>query len=164
MPKYVQQKGLGFLASSFILFICLLIIGWVFWENQGVFLLFLILVVYTFFHTKKQQRKFFKLANERKDNNIGTFTKSFDYRNIDTWIIRAVYEQLQEDLPFPILANDHLFNDLEMDEEYIMDIMNEIAQRTGITLDNIEKNSYYQKLNTVSDLVYFFQNQSLKKG
>ena len=76
-----------------------------------------------------------------------------------------MYEQLQENLSsvhpdFPIRANDHIFDELFIDsEDFNEDIVEEIAQRTGRTLDGVESNPYYGKVNTVAELVYYFNLQ-----
>ena len=79
-----------------------------------------------------------------------------------------MYEQLQAhvsppEIIVPIFASDHLFEDLEIEEEELGEtLMEEIAQRTGRSFKDIEKNPYFKNLNTVSDLVYLFQNQPLE--
>ena len=103
-----------------------------------------------------------------KGHDIGNFARSFNCRKIDTWVIRAVYEQIQdyvstEKITLPIYAEDNLFEDLEIGEEDLYeDLSEEIAQRTGRSFDNVENNPYFNKVNTVGDLVNFFNNQPLK--
>lgn len=144
--------------------------GGLFWQIPYILLTVPVFIVGCYFHHRIYQKKISKLASEREGLDVGTFAKSFDYRNIDTWIIRAVYEQLQkyvstDETILPILPGDHLFNDLEIDEEDLEEnLMEEISQRTGRSFEDIEKNPYYENLNTVSDLVHLFQNQPFKKG
>ncbi|HVX90748.1 MAG TPA: hypothetical protein VHC20_03920, partial [Candidatus Paceibacterota bacterium] len=90
--------------------------------------------------------------------------RSFERRRVDTWVIRAVYEQLQSHLgtekPVPIRATDSLANDLLVDDEDLdMDIAEEILQRTGRSMKDTERNPYYGKVRTVADLVYFVNEQ-----
>ena len=49
---------------------------------------------------------------------------------------------------------------LEIDDEDLdMDLVAEIGQRTGRSMENAEKNPYYGKVSTVEDLVLFFNLQ-----
>ena len=45
------------------------------------------------------------------------------------------------------------------DEDLDLDLVEEISERTGISLDNYEQNPYYGKVNTVRNLVLFFNQQ-----
>lgn len=108
------------------------------------------------------RRRLQSLAAARAGESIGTFARFLDYRSIDTWIIRAVYEGLQEYLPdgFPLRPEDRWREDLEIDEEdFEMDLVPEIAQRAGRSLEGAESNPYYGKVQTVGDLVHFLNLQ-----
>jgi hypothetical protein len=60
---------------------------------------------------------------------------------VDTWVIRAVYDALQDYLvpafpDFPLRASDRLVKTLVADADDLdMDIVAEIAQRTGRSLE-----------------------------
>ena len=101
---------------------------------------------------------------EREGEDIGTFARSFDYRNIDTWVIRAVYEAVSQFLSYkdgkcPVRASDRLLEDIGLDSEELDDIIDEVIYRTGIVDQDWDKNPYYDKLETVRDLVLFFDAQ-----
>lgn len=107
-----------------------------------------------------------RIDEERIGESICTFARSFDCRKVDTWVIRAVYEQIQNYLKradYPDLAirsEDHLFNTLPIDEEdFFLGIDEEISQRTGRTCDFEESNPMNHKVETVGDLVHFYNNQ-----
>ena len=105
-----------------------------------------------------------KLAKQRKNEDIGTFTRSLDYRNIDTWIIRSTYEEISHELGFrnkslPIRISDDLEKDLELDDEDLFYIYNRIVARVGISNKETEKNPYYGKVETVKDLILFLNAQ-----
>ena len=69
----------------------------------------------------------------------------------------------QKKIHLPILATDHLKKDLNIDEDMLDDIiMEKIAQRTGRTFEDCEKNPYFNNLNTVSDVVGYFSYQPLE--
>ncbi|MES2899557.1 MAG: hypothetical protein V4723_07500 [Pseudomonadota bacterium] len=76
-----------------------------------------------------------------------------------------MYEQLQESLAyahpaFPVRASDNLKAELRLDDEDLdMDLAAQVEQRTGISLDCSETNPHYGKINTVKDVVMFFQAQ-----
>lgn len=108
------------------------------------------------------------MARERLGDSICTFARAFDYRKIDTRIIRAVHEEMQhhfegEVKSFPIRASDRFEKDLQIDSEDLEDMAQVIAYRTQRSLDNYEANPFYGKLETVSDLVLFFSHQPLKQ-
>ncbi|MYM87102.1 hypothetical protein GTP91_07895 [Rugamonas sp. FT82W] len=105
------------------------------------------------------------LAAEREGESICDFARDFDTRQVDTWIVRAVYEQLQYHLAdvspaFPVRASDRLKEDLLLDDDDLdMDIAQEVEQRAGRSLDDTSTNPYFGKVKTVRDLVMFFQSQ-----
>lgn len=112
-----------------------------------------------------QKRQLRMLASQRPGESICEFARSFDPRVIDTWVIRAVYEQLQANvassLPnFPLRAADRLSRPLIFDQDDLdMAIVPEIAERTGRSLDGLEANPYFGRVQTVHDLVLFFNAQ-----
>jgi hypothetical protein len=112
----------------------------------------------------RNRRRLKHLAKLRAGESICEFARSFERNNVDTWVIRAVYEQLQDYLGknpvVPIRAADRLKEDLPIDAEDLeMDLAEEIAQRTGRSLKDTTANPYYGKIRTVEDLVLFFNSQ-----
>jgi acyl carrier protein len=102
---------------------------------------------------------------ERSGKSLYTFVREFNVRNTDTWILRAVYEALSKHLqldgqPFPIRANDRWKEDLQIDSEDLdMDLLPEIAQRAGRSLQDTKANPFFNKVKTVRDLVAFLEHQ-----
>ncbi len=139
------------------------ILLWLIWEYP--FLLLLIPVIYLVdrIRHKKNKKHLSRLLENRRNYSICEFARHFEYRKIDTFVIRAVYEQLQNHMQtetFPILPTDDIFADLKIDEEdFEYDIVAEIAQRAGRSLDNVKHNPYYGKASIVENLVYFFNEQ-----
>ena len=115
--------------------------------------------------TKREAQKLLALASEREGQSICEFTRDFDARAVDTWIIRAVYEQLQGQLKqvhpkFPVRADDRLKEDLLLDDDDLdMDLARAVAARAGRSIDDTGGNPYFDKVRTVRDFVFFFQNQ-----
>jgi hypothetical protein len=97
------------------------------------------------------------------------FARDFDTRAVDTWIVRAVYEQVQGQLKhvhpaFPVRASDRLKEDLHLDDDDLdMDLAVQVEQRTGRSLDETKANPLFGKVKTVRDLVLFFHAQP-KRG
>lgn len=105
------------------------------------------------------------IAISRGDADICKYARSFDYRNVDTKIIREVYEKVQEwsgnyeGKPFPVVADDNFDNIYQMDPDDLDDIYWEVADKFGISTDNPEANPYYGKVTTVQNLVLFLHHQ-----
>lgn len=124
------------------------------------------IVSWHFIDEPKAKAHFEKLFDARKDKSICDFSREFNCREVDTWVIRAVYEEVQKyvtfDKPVPLCADDSLSNDLLLDDDDLdLDLVEIISQRTGRKLENIESNPYYGRVDTVRDLVMFFNHQAL---
>lgn len=104
---------------------------------------------------RRQQR----MAAERREESICSFVRTFDCRTTDTWIIRAVFEEITAYVRFPIRADDRLEDDLKIDPDDVDDLAEAIAQRTRRPLDHCEQNPLYGKVKTVGELVGFFVHQ-----
>ena len=104
------------------------------------------------------------MADERANEEICTFARSFERNQVDTWILRAVHEELQHHMKFPegicpLRASDRLEKDLKIDPDDIEDLIPVVAQRTGRSLEHTERNPFFGKIETVSDFVLFINNQ-----
>jgi hypothetical protein len=114
---------------------------------------------------RKTTRHLTELARARSGESICEFARAFDTRRVDTWVIRAVYEQVQQQLRwvypgFPVRATDRLKEDLWMDPDDIdMDITDDVTSRTGRSMRDHKQNPMYGKVTTVADLVAFFAAQ-----
>jgi hypothetical protein len=102
------------------------------------------------------------LAEARKGESICEFSRAFDVRSADTWVIRAVYEQLQLQLRwvypgFPVRATDRLIEDLMLDPDDIdMDVFFDVTRRTRRSRRDVKVNPRYGRVKTAGDLVEFF--------
>ncbi|NIB41781.1 hypothetical protein HBA55_19400 [Pseudomaricurvus alkylphenolicus] len=164
MPEYRPKK-----ASKLALIVLLALAGGlVIYEPvmlAVVIAITLLVIRWSKFEQQKMDEYFHKLCEERKGLSICEFAREFDARAVDTWIIRATYEQLQAALPtkhvVPIKASDNLFETLKLDEEDLdLDLAEMIAQRTGRSLNDCEGNPYYGKVTTAGKLVLFFNHQA----
>ncbi|AWF82523.1 hypothetical protein BTJ40_17865 [Microbulbifer sp. A4B17] len=164
MPKYKSKKASKVTLFSFLTAVLALLIylPMYFLALVG---LGILTIIWGTIEQPKIDRHFQRLCNSRKGLSICEFAQEFDRKIVDTWIIRAVYEQLQAALPtkqlVPIQASDELFNTLKLDEDDLdLDLIEEIAQRTGRTLEDYQSNPYYGKVTTARNLVLFFNYQA----
>jgi hypothetical protein len=104
-------------------------------------------------------------ARARRGESICAFARSFDAREVDTWVIRAVYEEIQSELAdaapnFPVRASDLLLEDLLEDSDDLdMSVVPKVAKRTGRSLDEHLENPHFGKVRSVGDLVLFINAQ-----
>uniref|UniRef100_Q0HR72 Uncharacterized protein n=1 Tax=Shewanella sp. (strain MR-7) TaxID=60481 RepID=Q0HR72_SHESR len=164
MPKYEPKKASKPVLIVFFAIAVAIVIyqPWYLLVIAGIALL---VIVWSAIDQPKVERHFHNLCKERNGLSICEFASEFDPKVVDTWIIRAVYEQLQAALPtkenVPIKASDCLFNTLMLDEDDLdLDLVEEIAQRTSRSLEGYESNPYYGKVTTARNLVLFFNHQA----
>jgi len=164
MPKYEPRKASkpALIALSAIVVAIVIYQPWYLLVIAGIAL---VVIVWSAIDQPKVERYFQNLCKERSGLSICEFAKDFDPKVVDTWIIRAVYEQLQTALPtkqnVPIKASDSLFDTLMLDEDDLdLDLIEEIAQRTSRSLEDYESNPYYGKVTTARNLVLFFNHQA----
>ena len=163
MPK-VNETPIS--AFGWLVVVVVLSLGaWVAWSQPATLLLIPAALVLSFLERRKLRKHFAELLRERESRSICTFARHFDRRRVDTWVIRAVYEQLQSHVAsgskeFPILPADDVFTDLKIDDEdFEFDVVYEIAERTGRSLEDSERNPYFGRANIVENLVLFFNEQ-----
>ena len=112
-----------------------------------------------------ERRNMRKLALSRSGESIYTFVDSFDCHRTDTWVLRAVYEELSRYLtvdghPFPVRADDQCCEkDLKIDPEDLAELATDAAIRAGRSMDGAEQNPFYCKVHRVRDLVSFLEHQ-----
>ena len=110
-----------------------------------------------------EERNRQRLAIERSGETICAFARSFK-RGTDTWILRAVYEEVSKFLavggkPLPVRAEDDCEKDLNMDSEVLDYLAYYIASRSGRSMVDTKSNPLYGKVRTVRDIVNFMENQ-----
>jgi len=104
-----------------------------------------------------------RLAAARRDESICEFAGSFT-RDTDTWIIRAVYEELSRYIavdhrPISVRPDDRWEEDLKIDSEDLGDRVRDIAFRARRSMDGCEQNPLWGKVKTVGDIVAFLSYQ-----
>ncbi len=92
---------------------------------------------------RRWDRRLRSLARQRKGFSLCDFARSFDTRSIDTWVIRAVWDVLSEQVnragpqgfTLPIFADDPLAGVFMLeDDEDLLDTLEDIAYRAGRTV------------------------------
>lgn len=103
-----------------------------------------------------------RMAESRHGESICQFARSFPRREVDTWVLRAVYEELYDylDGALPIRAGDHLHDDLRVDDEDLeIDLLGRIAERCCRSLEGTSSNPWFGRVHHVRDLVRFLDHQ-----
>lgn len=106
-----------------------------------------------------------KIATKRDDPNICEYARSFDYRSVDTKIIREVWNEVQLNLgkfngkPFPVKAEDMFEETYNMHPDDLDEIYWAVADRLGIDTEQPESNPYFNQVTSVKNLVLFLHNQ-----
>ncbi|WP_133178439.1 hypothetical protein [Shewanella decolorationis] len=106
-----------------------------------------------------------RISVERGDPNICEYARSFDYRQVDTKIMREVWNEVQlclgnfEGKPFPIKADDLFEDTYKMDSDDLDEVYWAVADRLGIDTESPESNPYFDQVTSVKNLVMFLQNQ-----
>jgi hypothetical protein len=148
-----------------ILALVLVGIGYYIWKHPKSLYIISVIAVLIWVETLRERRRRHRLALNRSGESICTFVDSFDCRHTDTWILRAVYEELSRYLaveghPIPIRADDRCFEgDLKIDREDLDDLAVDAAARSCRSMDGADRNPYYGKVRTVRDLVGFLEHQ-----
>ena len=108
-------------------------------------------VIYTFFDHQRMK----KIAIERGEPNICEYARSFDYRDVDTKILREVWNELQDCLgkydgnSFPIQADDLFDSTYKIDPDDLDEAYWAVADRLGIDTEKPEGNPYWNKVTSV---------------
>ena len=115
----------------------------------------------------KTRMHFNALMNQRAGESLCTFARAQDLTEIDTLIIRAVYEELQIEITsqkdFPLHWSDDLYSDLRLQGDDIEDLIERVAQRTRRCIKQTALNPLFGKIHTVSDLIAFFNHQPISQ-
>jgi hypothetical protein len=164
MPTIAAMPRLGAVGTLVFLFVLAAILSCLslaFRPSRAIYgittiTVFCLLLAYGRYFEHRRQ----KIADARKEDSICSFARQLNCREIDTWIVRAVYEQLQDYFNYPPRLEDHLDT---IDEGDLDDIAIDIAKRIGRPLENVENNPYCGKVKTVKDMILFFTQQPRKE-
>jgi hypothetical protein len=157
LPRRMRWWGWPILAA--------MISGLGYWiYRQPYVLLFLVPAgVLVNFQQASERRARKRIAASRRGESICNFARSFS-RQTDTWIIRAVYEELTRFLAIKgqtlhVRREDRCEKDLKIDPEDLDDLAQDIAYRARRSMNRSDNNPLYGKVKTVGDIVTFFEHQ-----
>ena len=169
MPPTPQQSAGPSFCPMLILVIGVVAagVGWVLVHEPAVRIVAAVLLLLAIVGTMADTRRRRRLAIERAGEDIGTFARAFDRRRepFDAWVVRAVWDELQlnlavGDAPVPLRPDDRLAEDLRIDDEELdLDIIVDVAARSGRSLEGVERNPMYGHVVTVRDLVHLIALQ-----
>jgi len=147
------------------LFLAALVGGLGYWVYRQPYALIFIGIFAVIFRIERifEKWRFRHLANSREELSICDFARSFG-RETDTWVLRAVYEELSGFLlvdgrHFPVRATDNCEKDLKIDPEDLDDLAADIAFRARRSMENTKQNPFFGKVRTVADMVAFLEHQ-----
>jgi len=162
MPQFLEKRAHTFLgwvfAAAFFSIFAVLIVAYPFiWGPLTVAMVVAVVV---------EKRRLQRLASSRDGETICSFARSIGVKSLDTHVVRAVYEELGKVLGtrtslFPLRPTDQLCNisGLNLDPDDLDELLIAIAFRANRSLEDTQKNPYYNKVETVSDLVQFVMAQ-----
>lgn len=164
MLKFVPEPPSLFQKAGFLTFGLALVtaVAYVLWTHPVITTTGIAGIVFVSSReVKRSEARRALLASVRSDGGLCEFARSFDCRTVDTWVIRAVYEELQEELGgvggFSLKPTDRLMEDLGIDPHDLdLTVVPVIATRTGRSLDNCTANPYFGRVKSLGDLVQFF--------
>ncbi len=132
---------------------------------MNIFLIIIAVILFLVVSAYFDHRRMKKIRMKRGEENICKFARDFDYRSIDTKIMREVWNEVQltlgkfEGKPFPVQSEDLFEQTYKMDHDDLDDIYWTVADKLGIETENTEENPYYEKVTSVKNLVLFLHNQ-----
>ncbi len=100
---------------------------------------------------------FSRLDKERTEENIGTFAFALPAWHHDTWVVRAVYEELSSFCQIPVRPNDDLRKTLKLDIDDIAYVLILSAERIGTVTDGMENDKSRTNISTVADMICFME-------
>lgn len=105
-----------------------------------------------------------RMRDTRTGESICTFARTFNRRSVDPWVVRAVWDEMQDYIgsgnkDFPLRATDRIEEDLKIADTE--EIASRVARRTGRSMENTSSNPLYESVTTVGDMVHFLNSQAL---
>lgn len=134
---------------------------WATYEAPGLFWILGPAVAIYGFATIRMRRYWQRLGNERKTESICTFARALPARAHDTWVVRAVYEELSANRNLPLRPHDLIERDLGFLPEDFDDCLERAAFRSGRSYADCSKNPWVGKVVTISDAIAFLEHQPL---
>lgn len=166
MPPVLRQPPSWSWSGRFLLAAVACALLWILWAHPlAVCALATVLWGLVTVAGRQNEKHFARLVQERAGESICQFARSIDCRSVDTWVVRAVYEEVQAGLALggmrlALRVTDRLHKDLRLDADDLdLSLVPDIAQRAGRDLSSTQGNPFYGKVSTVGDLVHFLNAQ-----
>lgn len=106
-----------------------------------------------------QRRWLARMREARRTESICTFARALPARAHDTWVVRAVFEEVMRKAGVPVRPTDTLEGDLRSHPDDLDDVALEIARRAGRSMAETKGNPMFDRVKTVADMVAFFEYQ-----
>jgi hypothetical protein len=103
-----------------------------------------------------------RIREERKKESICTFARALPAKSHDTWVVRAVYQEIAEQAGAPIRPMDEVAKFWGIHGEDLDDVAVRIADRAGRSMDQAEKNPMRGRVVTIADMISFIEHQPRK--
>jgi hypothetical protein len=139
---------------------------YVIWRHPLLSIAFIALVAgWSVVSNRRDRAHFAALSAQRSGESICSFAREEGCRSADTWIVRAAYEEIQDHLAplfpeFPLRCGDRIVDDLRIDPDDLDELLAiNIAERTSRDMTDTTRNPYFGRVQTVRDLIMFFQSQ-----
>ena len=100
-----------------------------------------------------------RIKHERKEESICSFARQLPAKHHDTWIVRAVYEELSRELGAPLRPTDDVTRFWHIDPDELDEIAFRIAHRAGRSMDDTKNNPMFDRVVTIQDMIFFFEHQ-----
>ena len=155
-----RWQGIAILAAICVGILCMLYFATHSWV--ATFCIVAAFLALCWFSGVRHSRWVASLVATRSAESICRFARSFPRQSIDTLLLRAVYEGVQQqvgDDRVPIRASDRFLADLRLDSDDIDEIYWDVADTCGYQTEGGEPNPFRGRVETVADLVYFLQHQ-----
>jgi hypothetical protein len=132
-------------------------------KSRALLVFFTALAIIAYLSLLLQKRRLRRLYEERVNENICSFARSYNLHDIDPRIIRAVYEELIPYCSFregnvPIRPSD-TFETFGIEGEELDELAVDVASRTGRSMENPVTNPFFGKVRTIDDLIRFISEQ-----
>jgi len=100
-----------------------------------------------------------RIKEERKEESICTFSRALPAKAHDTWVVRAVYEEISQQAGAPIRPSDNVAKFWGIDGDDMDDAVLRIAHRAGRSMADAQKNPLLGSVVTVADMISFIEHQ-----
>lgn len=124
--------------------------------------LFLIMLSACILSVCLERNRFYKLSKTRPAITFAEFREEIS-KDINPVIIQECWITIKDYIPdkkFSLKSADNLRNDYKFCDDTLEEIFEELAEKLKIPKENTRDNPFYNKVNTVGDMIAFVDAQS----